>query len=103
MGLGHGSFGQELWSGFFSVVGSFELRQGSVRSLTLCHSTPAPSLTWSLCQREFDYSEISGEERRWEDFLVEIPVRPCLSHFLTLAHVQKLTKSVMYHCLGATT
>lgn len=35
MGLGHGSFGQELWLGLFFVVGSLELRQASVSSLTL--------------------------------------------------------------------
>jgi|SRR5216684_9375976 len=47
--------------------------------------------------------EVSGDERWWEEFLVEIPVRPLLSHFLTLAYVQKLTMSGIYHQLGATT
>lgn len=52
MRFGHGSFGQELWLGFFSVAGSLEHRQAS---------------------REFDYYDVS-ETRWWEDFLVEIPV-----------------------------
>lgn len=34
MRLGHGSLGRELWSGFFSVVGSLGSHRASVRPLT---------------------------------------------------------------------
>jgi hypothetical protein len=37
MGLGHGSLGRELWLGLFSVAGSLELRQTSVRLLALSY------------------------------------------------------------------
>ena len=93
MGLGHGSFGQELWLGFFPVVGSLELHQASVRFITLCLSTITHIILMSVpCQHEFDRSR--GEERWWEDFLVGIPVRPRLSPFPdTGLRSEKLTRS----------
>ena len=101
---GHGSFGQELWLGLFSVVGRLEHRREWVK---LAYSLPWYVNTGhsydSKALREFDYQEMTRETRGGKTFWLKYQYVLFSPIFLTLAYVSGLKRSVVYHRLGATT